>query len=76
MTSTITQIAADLKEKVDNAYQLTLEIAELAKKLKEDQREKLLHDPFTKSGAAADKEIYQALIMKSSEVDIGDGLIG
>lgn len=77
MNSTITQIACDLNEKVENRYALTLEIAELAKRLLDDSREKNLLDPFSsKVGTSAEKVIYQALIMKSSEIDIGDGLIG
>lgn len=76
MNSTITQIACDLNEKVDNRYALVLEIAELAKRLLDDAREKVGLDPFTKAGTTAEKVIYQALIMKSSEIDIGDGLIG
>ncbi len=76
MSTTITQIACDLNEKVENRYALVLEIAELAKRLLEDSREKSSHDPFTKVSTSSDKVIYQALIMKSSEIDIGDGLIG
>ena len=75
MTSTITQIACDLNEKVENRYALVLEISEIAKRLLEDTREQNSHDPFSKV-STPEKVIYQALIMKSSEVDIGDGLIG
>jgi regulator of replication initiation timing len=74
--TTITQIACDLNEKVENRYALVLEISELAKRLLEDTREKQSHDPFTKVSTSSEKVIYQALIMKSSEIDIGDGLIG
>ena len=73
--TTITQIASDLNEKVENRYALTLEISELAKRLLDDAREKNHQDPFSKV-TTAEKVIYQALIMKSSEIDIGDGLIG
>lgn len=76
MSTTITQIACDLNEKVENRYALVLEIAELAKRLLEDNRDKGMHDPFAKVSTSSDKVIYQALIMKSSEIDIGDGLIG
>lgn len=76
MTSTITQIASDLNEEVDNRYALVLEIAETAKKLLEDAREKLGGDPFSSTNTSPEKVIYQALIMKASEIDIGDGLIG
>jgi regulator of replication initiation timing len=80
MSFTHTSIASDLNEKVDNRYSLTLEIAELAKRLMDNQRERRKHqDPFAAEiGNSYDDEkvIYQALIMKSSEVDLGDGLIG
>jgi hypothetical protein len=76
MSTTITQIACDLNEKVENRYALVLEIAELAKRLLEDTREKMGHDPFSKVSTSSEKVIYQSLIMKSSEIDIGDGLIG
>jgi hypothetical protein len=76
MTSTITQIASDLNEKVDNRYALVLEIAEVAKKLLDDAREKEGSDPFSSVNTSPEKVIYQALIMKASEIDIGDGLIG
>ncbi len=76
MSNTITQIACDLNEEVENRYALVLEIAELAKRLLEDAREKLNQDPFSKVSTSSEKVIYQALIMKSSEIDIGDGLIG
>lgn len=72
--TTITQIACDLNEKVENRYALVLEIAELGKRLLEDSREKV--DPFSKVSTTSEKVIYQALIMKSSELEIGDGLIG
>lgn len=77
MTSTITQIASDLNEKVDNKYALVLEIAELAKRLLEDARTKGDEDLYgAGSNTSLEKVIYQALIMKASEIDIGDGLIG
>jgi hypothetical protein len=76
MSTTITQIACDLNEKVENRYALVLEIAELGKRLLEDNRDKMGHDPFSKVSTSSEKVIYQALIMKSSEIDIGDGLIG
>lgn len=75
MSTTITQIACDLIEEVDNKYALVLQIAEQGKRLLEDSREKP-GDPFSKVSTSSEKVIYQALIMKSSEIDIGDGLIG
>lgn len=74
--TTITQIACDLNEQVTNRYALVLEIAELGKRLLEDSREKLGQDPFSRVSTSSEKVIYQALIMKSSEIDMGDGLIG
>ncbi|MBY0450476.1 MAG: hypothetical protein K2X01_07635 [Cyanobacteria bacterium] len=77
MTTTITQITCDLNEQVDNRYALVLEIAETAKKLLEDAKEKQGLDLFSSSGSTSpEKVIYQALIMKVSEIDIGNGLIG
>lgn len=77
MSSTITQIASDLNEKVDNKYALVLEISDLAKRLLEDARNKGDEDMFGGGGSTSlEKVIYQALIMKASEIDIGEGLIG
>lgn len=77
MSSTITQIASDLIEKVDNKYALVLEISDQAKRLLEDARHKLDEDLFGGiPGTSLEKVIYQSLIMKASEVDVGDGLIG
>ncbi|MGE0200036.1 MAG: hypothetical protein AB7P76_03600 [Candidatus Melainabacteria bacterium] len=76
MTSTITELACDLNEKVENKYALVLEISELAKRLLDDNRIKQLQDPFSKVTTSTEKVINQALYMKSSEIDIGDGLIG
>lgn len=76
MSMTITQIACDLNETVENRYALVLQISEFAKHLLEETREKMGHDPFSKVSTSSEKVIYQALIMKSSEVEIGDGLIG
>lgn len=76
MATTITQIACDLNESVKNRYALVLEIADLAKRLLEETRDKMGMDPFSKMTTSSEKVIYQALIMKSSEIDIGDGLIG
>ncbi|MBX2859748.1 MAG: hypothetical protein KTR14_00815 [Vampirovibrio sp.] len=77
MNSTITQIASDLNERVDNRYQLVLEVSELAKRLLEEAAEKQSAMAFSgSSSTSAEKVIYQALIMKASEIDIGNGLIG
>jgi hypothetical protein len=73
-----THIASDLNEQVENRYELTLQIADLAKRLMDSQRERRKQDPFNSELSNYDDEkvIYQALIMKSSEIDLGDGLIG
>ncbi|MDX2084866.1 MAG: hypothetical protein SFZ03_05700 [Candidatus Melainabacteria bacterium] len=77
MSSTIIDIAADLNEEVENRYALVLQVSDIAKRLLEDQRVKYQHDPFAMEIASgSEKVIYQALIMKASEVDMGDGLIG
>jgi hypothetical protein len=81
MTSTITQIASDLNEQVDNKYALVLDISDLAKRLLEDARHKMDDDYMMggeglSTGTSLEKVIYQALVMKASEVDMGDGLIG
>jgi DNA-directed RNA polymerase subunit K/omega len=74
--TTITQITCDLNEEVENRYELVLSIAEMAKRLLDDGRERSVNDPFNTISPSSEKVIYQALIMKSSEIDIGDGLIG
>lgn len=75
----ITQIASDLNEQVDNKYALVLEIADLAKRLLDDARSQ--SDDylgmsstigFGSNGTSTEKVIYQALVMKASEIDIGD----
>ena len=76
MNSTITKIACDLNEQVDNRYSLVLEISEMAKKLLDEAIEKISGDPFSSISTSPEKVIYQALIMKASEIDIGNGLIG
>jgi hypothetical protein len=76
MSTTITQIACDLNEGVENRYALVLEISDMAKRLLEDTREKMGNDPFSKLSMSSEVVIYQALIMKLSENNIGDGLIG
>lgn len=77
MSSTITQIVSDLNDKVDNRYSLVLEISDLGKRLLDEARHKSEMEGFTfGSDTSLEKAIYQALIMKASEIDMGDGLIG
>jgi hypothetical protein len=76
-SNTIIEISADLSEKVDNRYALVLEISEIAKRLLDEAREKVGDDPFASIGTSPEKVIYQALIMKASQIDMGDDqLIG
>ena len=79
MSSTITQIVSDLNDTVDNRYSLVLEIADLGKRLLDEARHKTEQEGYSfgsGSDRSLEKAIYQALIMKASEVDMGDGLIG
>ena len=76
MSSTIIEIACDLNEQVDNRYQLVLEVADTAKRLRDEAREHSMDDPFAPVSVSTDKVIYQSIIMKASEIDLGDGLIG
>lgn len=71
MSVTHVHIAADLNDCVPNRYELTLQVAETAKRLKENNRDAELGSPYYD-----DKVIYQSLVMKASEIDLGDGLIG
>lgn len=76
--NTYTTLASDLLEEVPNRYELTLKIAEVGKRLKEEARHQRQLDPFALAPAEEpeEKEIYRALYVMSSEVDLGDGLIG
>ena len=72
----MTQMACDIVEECDNRYRVVLEIADIAKHLLDDNRDKRQMDPFSAQSITTEKVINQALIMKSSEIDVGDGLIG
>jgi hypothetical protein len=79
MTSTITEIASNLNETFTNRYELVLTIAELAKKLLDEARTEqeaaAFYNPNTVS--SSEKVIYQALVMKASEIGLDDNqLIG
>lgn len=76
MSSTIIEIACDLNEEVENRYEFVLDVAETAKRLRDEARELNSDDPFAPSSVSSDKVIYQSIIMKASEIDVGDGLIG
>jgi hypothetical protein len=78
LSTHITQIASDLIENVENKYALILEVAEIAKRLLEEQRIQAEDDYFgtTYVGTSVEKVIYQSLMMKASEEDVDNGLIG
>jgi hypothetical protein len=77
MSLTHTHIAADLNESANNRYALTLQIAELGKRTLDQNRERRKADPFAiETHYDDEKPIYQALVMKSSEMGLGDELIG
>ena len=76
MSNSIIEVASDLNEGVENRYELILEVAETAKKLRDEHRRHNQEDPFTTTTISTDKVIYQSIIMKASEIDMGDGLIG
>jgi hypothetical protein len=77
MSLTYTTIASDLLEEVDNRYKFTLSVSDLAKRILDESRVNRHNDPFAlANGEREERAMYQALIMKASEIDIGDGLIG
>jgi hypothetical protein len=79
MTSTMTQTASDLNEDAENRYALVLEIAETAKRLLEESKEKGINDLFSPSSSntSMDNVIYQALLVILSQKELGDNhLIG
>jgi len=77
----IIKIAWDLNENTDNRYQLVYEIAELAKKLVDENQSKRLKDEFGYDELAYDNSIKKenpvehAIMVKSSESD-DSGLVG
>lgn len=78
----ITKIAWDLNERTDNRYQLVYEIAELAKRLVEEQKRKRPQDdygydyePVYDPSIKKEKPIQHAIMVKSSESD-DSGLVG
>ena len=80
MSSTITTIVSDLNDSIDNRYFLVLEVADMAKRLLDETRAKgqteYVSGSMGSSESSLEKAIYQALIMKASEIDMGEGLIG
>lgn len=77
----IIKIAWDLNENTDNRYQLVYEIAELAKKLVDENQSKRLKDEFGYDDFGFDNSIKKenpvehAIMVKSSEAD-DSGLVG
>lgn len=78
----IIKIALDLNEKTENSYELVYKIAELAKKLKEEQVQKFHHEEFGyeteptfNSSIKKEKPVQHAIVVQASEAD-DSGLIG
>jgi hypothetical protein len=79
MTSTITEIASNLNEQFTNRYELVLVISDLAKKLLDEARSEQEASAFynPQGVTSSEKVIYQALVMKASEIGLDDDqLIG
>lgn len=78
----IIKIALDLNEKTDNRYELVYKIADLAKKLKDEQVQKFQHDEFGydieptyNSNIKKEKPVQHAIMVQASEAD-DSGLVG
>lgn len=78
----ITKTAWDLNEKTDNRYQLVYEIADIAKRLVEEQQTKRPQDdygydvePAFDPSIKKEKPVQHAIMVKSSEAD-DSGLVG
>ncbi len=78
----ITKIAWDLNEKSDNRYQLVYEIADIAKRLIDEQQVKRPQEDFGYDveptfdpSIKKEKPVQHAIMVKSSESD-DSGLVG
>ena len=77
----IIKIAWDLNENSENRYQLVYELAELAKKLVDENQSKKVHDEFGFDEVGFDSSIKKenpvehAIMVKASESD-DSGLVG
>ncbi len=78
----IIKLALDLNEKTDNSYELVYKIAELAKKLKDEQVQKFQQDEFGfeaeqayNSSIKKEKPVQHAIVVQASETD-ESGLVG
>ena len=75
MSSTITQLACDLNEQVDNRYELVLKLSDTAKKMLDEARMRKDDLFSTPSDITSEKVIYQAIVMMVTEHD-SENLIG
>jgi len=78
----ITRIASELNEHSDNRYKLVYEIAELAKKLVDENNQRKQHEDFGydleptfNASIKKEKPVQHAIMVKSSESD-DSGLVG
>lgn len=70
----IIKVAWDLNENTDNRYQLVYEIAELAKKLVDENQAKKAHEEFSfednyESQYKKENPVEHAIMVKASEAD-------
>lgn len=76
----IIRVAWDLNENTDNRYQLVYEIAELAKKLVDENQAKKARDDFNfeenfDTTYKKENPVEHAIMVKAAEAD-DDGLVG
>jgi len=78
----ITKIASDLNENSDNRYELVYEIADLAKRLVEESKERRQQEEYGyetensfNSSVKKEKPVQHAIMVKASEND-DSGLVG
>ena len=70
----IIKVAWDLNENTENRYQLVNEIAELAKRIVDENQAKKAHDDFGfeesyESGYSKENPVEHAIMVKASEAD-------
>lgn len=80
MMDQIIRVAWDLNENTDNRYQLVYEIAELAKKLVDENQAKKSHDEFSfeenfDTTYKKENPVEHAIMVKAAEAD-DDRLVG
>jgi len=80
MMDQIIRVAWDLNENTDNRYQLVYEIAELAKKLVDENQAKKAHDEFAfeenfDTTYKKENPVEHAIMVKAAEAD-DDRLVG